>query len=732
MTEKNPPKASQARQDLRTSGDLIDLEHVFLTIRERWPSAFALSLLLSGLLAFALLRSVPEYTARSALLLERSGDRVLHSQNVVDQTVDSLDAESEILTQIEQLRSVAFLERLVGSLSAEEIGQLRSPYLSTRKSGPGAKTPEQSDAEWLLDYLKDSVQPQRVGRSMVISIELVHRDPASARDLANRVAQDYIGFLSRRYGERNSAAVTFIDGQVDILRERVSAAEKKLQDFREQNNLVSVEQDGNFAESRVQALSAELTRARLERLAFETRLNQLQGLETPDQKVAALSNELPGLAELQTEMEELLSRRAVLSDRYGVNHPAMVENKSGIDAQSAAIERRIESGLSELRQQRDRLQEHEKKLQGELHAAEREALALSGKLLEFRSLQRDAEVANLTYKQLLARQDETAISSQLDSSNVKVFDEAILPTKPSSPNRTRIVLLAAVLAGIVFVAYPLTADLLDRRIKTWNDIENYLGASFLGEIPRTRRKTDNERGAIVRDESDSETVEYFRSLQNQLVLSAKLKMGSSLIITSTSPGEGKSFVVSNLAHTFAATGWRTLIIDADFRRPSQHKLFGLEVTPGILSRMQGENAQPTAEELSADITNLAPRCDLLRAGGHTRNIGPLLENDRFLHLIKYNQAKYDLIVVDTPPAGLFPDAESFAVAADQLVYVCKHAANDRQQVRQILERLKHGGIRLAGVVLNVMPVGKRLAHHYSDGRIKGSSAFKKYYTAAGD
>jgi polysaccharide biosynthesis transport protein len=343
-------------------------------------------------------------------------------------------------------------------------------------------------------------------------------------------------------------------------------------------------------------------------------------------------------------------------------------------------------------------------------------------------LRRNADHARETHSQILRRLNETNITSQLDSVNVRPVHQASVPGAPVEPNLKRVALLVLFLGGFVFVGLPLGLEFLDNKVKTAWDVEHFLNQKLMAEIPSLGKVEELQRGQVVAKDLDDNAVESFRGLFSQMQVGVSRDYPLGLLITSTVPGEGKSFVASNLGYCFAAHGKRVLLIDCDFRRPVMHRNFHQKNDVGILSWMEaGANlpADPLAcPELG--ILEVEPGLFLLRAGGHTKKATEVIMNPKLEGLLTALRKKFDLLVIDSPPVGIFPDALTLAPMVDEMLYVCRFGKVNRQHARTSLDRLDETDADLLGVVMNDMP--SRSAGQYSNYGY-GTTGYKyaKYY-----
>lgn len=742
MNDPSPPAAPPGARPVPPlpEAPLLPVRRWLFAARERWLTVLVLVVVVCGALGWVLAAQPKVYAATATLVVERSNDRVVDIKQVVDNTVDSSLSDALLLTHIQQIKSSSFLRQVFHSFSAAERAALLAAYPVRGRpglardllAGVSARPEPADDESRFFAYIGRNLRVDRVPRTLLIAVTVRHRDPRLTEFLANRLVDQYIQYLIERSSASNDSALVFLRQQADELRRQVEASEHNLQAYREKNTLVFIEQNQNIVVERVRALSGALTQARVAHLALEGRLAQVQGVmerhDIPRELVSL--PEFSGFAAVQRQLDENRAAHDVLAQRYGPLHPKMQDNASLRASLENQRHEQLLSAVADLRNQRDKAVTQENQLAAELAAAERESLRLDQLTVEYNVLQRDVATTRDTYAQILARLNETTISSRLQNTNIKFFDRAGLPSAPVEPNPLLIALTLAGAAGLIVVGYPLGSDMLERRLRGSTDVENYLGAPLAAIVPRVRRVRARDRARIVQDSLDEDVAEAFRSLYSHVHLAGR-GLPTTLLVTSTIPGEGKSFVAANLAEAFAAHGHRTLLIDADFRRPTLHRSFGLDNQAGLLPWLASTAAPEVAGGLdpALGLRDLGGGLTLLRAGGESRRVTELLGQPRMEQLVLTLQQHFDVLVIDSSPAGVFPDADACVRFCHEFLYVCRFKSADRAHVFQTLQRLRQRPIRFLGVALNSIP-GGAVGEYYFSGRARGRRHYKEYYHRA--
>jgi capsular exopolysaccharide synthesis family protein len=283
---------------------------------------------------------------------------------------------------------------------------------------------------------------------------------------------------------------------------------------------------------------------------------------------------------------------------------------------------------------------------------------------------------------------------------------------------------------LLLLGIPLGIGLLDSRIKSASDVEDKLGSHLLAGVRFFKKIPIHQHATVFRDALDESLTEVYRGLYSEIELRTECPTPKVILLSSSVPGEGKSVTCANLAAVFAAHGKRTLLVDCDFRRPALHRLFGLPNDRGILCWAQTHTLPDLAasDEEDLGIRLLSNNLHLLTAGGSVKKPTEIIQRLASSPLMDRLKQSFDIIIVDTPPAAIFPDALLLARHAAEVVYVCKFKTVRRSMVKRTLGKFEDTGARVLGVVLNQLPRSRVLSYDY-----EGYGAYEKeYYKAYGE
>ena len=407
-------------------------------------------------------------------------------------------------------------------------------------------------------------------------------------------------------------------------------------------------------------LNAAVTRAKTDRLTKEAMHRQLQASASDrarlDTAPQILTN--PFIQQLKGELAALQQQAEQASGRLGKKHPDMIKLASAIRLAEAKLSSEIEKIVQSVRSEYQAALAHENSLVVALNQQKAEALAMNRKAIAYSVLERDVESGTQLYNNLLQRTKETGVTGELRTSNIRIVDPAEKPRTPVSPKRARNELLALFLGTLCACGLVAFFEYMDSHIKSPDEIRAHLGLTHLGMLPVLQQKGD--RYPLLTDGVPANFSEALRTFRTNVLFSSAEEGGRALVVTSTAPREGKSLVSSNLAISLAQAGQRTLLVDADLRKPKAHDIFGLSQEPGLSNVLVGD-----APMSAAVRETTVPGLSVLVAGRIPPNPTELLGAPRFRELMTTLRTHFDWIIVDTPPVMAVADATAGGAPGDR-------------------------------------------------------------------
>lgn len=353
------------------------------------------------------------------------------------------------------------------------------------------------------------------------------------------------------------------------------------------------------------------------------------------------------------------------------------------------------------------------KQEGQIDSLQKKLNHLPGEQLRLAKLVRRRRINEDLYNLLLKRYKEAQISEAVMTEQAFILDPAIMPVSPLASDKNKQLLMGAILSLGLGVGLALLLEILDKRIRTRDDVKKYLKMPLLGTIPRVKfdeyelqdsEKTKSISSQIVtHDYSPTPVGEAYRALRTSLLFNKDIGKIKTLIIGSASPGEGKSFTAANLAITMAQQKSKTLLIDADLRRGVLHNTFNVPKKPGLTNYLTGMVSLD-------DILNetYVPNLSLISCGAMIPNPSELLGSKSMQRFVEGISKRFDFVIFDTPPLYAASDAVILGSLVDGVAILVRSGITNRERVQRKMELFQNVKIRTLGVILNC--AGVEVAH----------------------
>ena len=652
-------------------------------------------------------KAVPIYRSSATLQIERDGGPT------IGQLFRIQVYQTEFYqTQYELLKSWG-----VAEIAAERLGLLDADHLEGEKTLPPEPgfswaslipdflknktveiTPEIRRAN-IIQRIKGSVRIAPIERSELVTVSFENADPEWASKEANALADSYIDFLR----DKNLADITgnqsWYSSRQTQARQDLEEAETALQNFLDNQGLIQTAQGVDALQS--QAFRLALSRreeARQQKLTLD-RLNQ----EVEAARVGGSLQNITALEsrgivrQLKNNLSE--SRRTVtqLTKRYGPKHPKMIEAQSLLLSAGQAYQEELQAVSDAVTADYQRAVQTEATYTRQLNDAQGDIQSLNRNRAELSKLQDQVKTSRALFEQL-ASGEQTAglMEGGTQNINAMVIEFARPGLYPVRPNKQRMVLLW--LMGGLFMGAGLAflLNLMDNTFKGSEDIELKLNLPVLGQLPQLKTDKGEKLAPMNQFIHQSRSVfsESIRSIRTGVMLSMLDKENSIITVTSSVPAEGKTTLAINLAHSISQMK-KTLLIDADMRRPMVHRAKNIEQPrPGLAALVTGEATFDEAHEEQGDGLHVIP------SGTVPPNPLELLSSERFKNLITSLREKYDVIIIDSAPALAVSDALVVSQQSDALIYVIRADATPYQAAEQGIKRLRRANSPLLGCVLN--------------------------------
>ena len=350
----------------------------------------------------------------------------------------------------------------------------------------------------------------------------------------------------------------------------------------------------------------------------------------------------------------------------------------------------IDQQVADLRGQIDDLQQQIADLQSQPNASD----PVIQDQIEF--IRGTLDTLQPVYAQLLLLQRNIEVNAAVAVGRVIVAEPAFAPQLPYAPRRAVNLLLGVLVGAMIAAGLIVMLEYLDNTVKATADFNSLVGAPMLTTVTTIPKLTQGLKQLFVLEQPKGGAAESIRLLRTNIEFASATKVIATLGVTSPNPGEGKSTISANLAVTLAQAGFVTVLIDADLRRPSQHRIFGLSNERGLSTLL----SMPDRPWSWAAQGTMLPNLTLIPAGPLPPNPADLLSLERLRELLHEMRQTFDVIVLDTPPVLAVSDPLIVAAHVDGMVLVTLAGKTRLDQLKRAAQTLQRGAIRLVGVIVN--------------------------------
>ena len=683
--------------------------------------------------AIGTIRAVPIYEARTQILIEKDARRATSINTVLEER-ESWYADDFYPTQYRVLQSRSLALRTAEALQTQKteqvppepglsfsLGGLVGTAVSAVRGWFGPEPVSVAEPEALpidapsarVAALADRVQAGivvvPVRNSRLVDLKFASPDPEFAAIVVNLHAQAYIAQSLEFRTEATTQTNAWLNTQLEEQRILVEQSERQLQEYKEQNNATSVDDRQNIIVQKLNALNDQLVQARIERVNKEVQVQAIAERRARGESLESFPAVLasPVVQRLRSDIQAKETERARLGTQYGPAYPAMRDLASQIELAHRELNAEIDKVVGGIQAEFQTARAREQALERSLAGQQQESLGLDRKMLEYSALEREAQSNRQLYENLLARSKETGAANEYRGSSIQVIDRAEVPVYPILP-RTQRDLMVAMVAGLV-MAFGLAFgfEYFDSRIKLPEEVKTHLNLPFLGMIPAFSGGDKDGESPLLHPDAPPAFSEAIRAVRTAVLFSSAEEGSRSVVVTSTGPHEGKTLVSSSLAITLAQAGQRTIVVDADMRRPRMHEALGRSQEPGLSNVLVGEAALADATRATS-----VPNLTLLAAGHIPPNPVELLCSPKYNDLIAELKRRFDWVVIDAPPVMPVTDAAVVANNSSGVLFVIGSEMTPRHNAAAAIEQLKSANAKFIGAVLNKVHI-QRHSYYYA-------------------
>lgn len=734
----------------KPKGRVRGISDFLLIIRDRWLLALTLALPIALGFVYKELQ-VPEF------FRSESSFRLIPPVEVIN--LQKVDRSSQINTLISRhldgINSQELRVNVVQKISEnpEYKSILLAPFLQA-----GIPTGVASTVSYSV-----GVTPPSAGNPR-FTISAVSRSARGAQIIADTVQSEYEKLHKSRKSEKVESARNLLELLLENRQSEERRIAQEMSQFKKGKNIPYLEDAKNSIFARKSQYQSEITKSKLEQIKITTLLKQIinvrvnigvqneslksQDIETDIAmikeffEIDAIESygSVPALRKNLFDLEKTRRDYQELEPGYLERHPKMLSNAKQVKDVKKELALEVKSAIDDFR---DKLLELEHQ-EGEFTKAMQKVQLQSNELSEIEErledYKRELSVVRASTDQIHKRLNDVKIEQSLPSEQDDPLHKeqfASLPGGPFSPDKNAIKQKGLIIFFVVFIIVPILLEIVDNRVKSPWDVDVFIGKDLIGGIPQISQVEETKRPLIVGNDLDDGLTESFRSMYSRIQMNSNADHPKIILVTSAIPSEGKSLISANLAFSCANHGRKTILIDFDLRRPGLHKFCSISNDKGLLTLInEAKNGVENLHEL-ADKT-LHPIHDnlyILPSGGKTRAATEILESTEFEMVTNHLKSLAEVIIIDSPPIGLFPDSLAIARKAEEVLFVTRYGKVSRKVAKNLIENIEETGANILGVVLNDLPQKKTPGYYYSGYYGYGYFRYKyynKYYGSEKD
>jgi polysaccharide biosynthesis transport protein len=668
------------------------VHYLWILKRHKWKIlGFVTAVVLATLIISS--RLTPIYESTVTIDVDRRMPSTVIGQEV--SPMDARDSDQFLATQIRLIQSDSVLRPVVKRYKLDE---------PKPGEAPRENLPEHAgDAPVEVEGLKVTRPPN----TYLLHISYRSENPRLAADVANAIAESYLqhGFDTKI--KASTGMSNFMEKQLEELKAKMERSSGALIAFERELNIINPEEKTSILSGRLVQLNTEYTNAQADRVRKQAAYDSVKDGRL---EAALVSTQGQSLAKLLEHLNQAEQNFAAVRSQYGANHPEhrkasiqLAEHQRVFDQTQSAVRERVAVEFHESLRREGMLEKAVAQTKAEYDH-------LNARSFEYRGLKQEADNDRTLYDELLRKVKEAGINSSFQNSSIRLADAARPSITPVSPNIKLNLLLAFLFSTLLAVGAAIFSDVLDTTIRDPETVSRTLNTEVIGTLPlvkpwkRTlllvKKHGHSPALALIQssapDHASDGFEEAIRAIRNSVLLSDVDRRIRSIMITSASPGEGKSTIASKLAIAHAEQRHKTLIIDGDVRRPTLHRRLGIENASGLTS-LNGYETGAWREYVQ--VVEALPALHALTAGPPSRRSADLI-GTQIGEILESASAEYDLVILDSPPLLGFAEPLQMATLVDGVLIIGVAGQTNRKAVASVVQTLQRIRANVLGLVLN--------------------------------
>jgi capsular exopolysaccharide synthesis family protein len=744
-------KMDEYREEEMMEAKPLDLREYWRVLLKRKWTVVAFAVLLFAIVTIYSFLARPSYTARGTLLIEKEPN-ILTFEEVF--RIETL-MDDYYQTQFKLLQSWSLADNIIEKMKLQENAKFAGKP-GTEKAAGGA-VDEASVRSKLVEKFLGKLAVKPIRQTRLVEVQWKDNDPKFAAEVVNALFDSFIDMNVQLKYETTEQATEFLTKQIASLQGEIEEKQREMQKYGAEKNIIALSGTETTIIEKLGALNKALTEAQIDRLRKEAYYNEIKNAAADNIPDAMTNPLIQMLREDYARMSREYSKKA---ETFKPDYPEMQRLKTELESAKRLLENETNNLIKTAYSDYQAAFKRERSMSGAYNIQKQEAIQLNSNSIPYNSLKIEIENRKSLLESLIKRESETGVAARLQglrTSNVRIVDKARPPLRPSSPRKKLNMLLALMMGLFGGVGLAFLFEYLDNSVKNHGDVEKTAGVATLGIVPafsqngfsrgygygrgglkvKIKSRNNGKNGTevavaaakaagpevksielIAHLSPRSNLAESYRTIRTSLLLSSADKKPKAIVVTSALPEEGKSATLSNLAVTLAQAGNTVLVVDSDFRKPTQHKIFKIRNIDGLTNYLTSEM------ELKALIKETGiPKLYLINVGPVPPNPAELLGSEKMRNLIESLKRWFDFILFDSPPVLTVSDAMVLGPKIDGMILVVWGGKTAKDALKQAKEKFDMLKVKCLGVVINNLSIQEhdyyymhRHYHHYGEGK----------------
>lgn len=559
----------------------------------------------------------------------------------------------------------------------------------------------------IVDTVLSKVDVEPVARSYVLSVEADSFDAVTAAKLANGFAAAYVEQERDKKWQATHDAEIYLKKRIDEMQRAVAKSDQAVEDYRRQAGLLRGATTG-VTEQQLTELNTQLILAQAAKAEADARLSEALSLSKRADAAETIPQVLssPTIQSMKQQQIEVQRKIAELSSTYGEMHPKMQNARAEAQELRQKIQIEVNRVIGGLRNEARSAGARYAALRDNFTRLKAEMGSANEKSIELQALDREAAANRSLLEAMLGRYKETVAQQDLVQADAQIIAPASVPDSPSFPPRLPLIAMAALGGLAIGVLVAFVVENFDKTFRRPDEIEDSTGLSTLALVPTLTRRARPAHHVL--DKPVSPFSDALRRLYISMQCDNPAEPSRLIMVASAVPKEGKSVLCASLGRLLASSGRRVLLIDCDWRRPSQHRLFGAKNRGGLASVLTGES---TLE--NAVYHDRASGARVLFAGASRPHNLDLLNSNVMRQLLVDVANSYDAVLLDTPPVLVGAEVLHLARLVDKTVFLVRWGRTPREVALDALKQIVEAHGHVAGVALSQVNADRYRYYSYS-------------------